>query len=496
MIRPERSSGILLHISSLPSPHGIGTLGAEAFRFVEFLRAAGQRYWQMLPLGPTGVGDSPYQSFSSYAGNPYFIDLDLLAADGLLMPEEIAAVPWGSDPASVDFGALYEHREALLRTAFLRHRSRPEATWLLFQEQNRHWLPEYALFMALKKHFSMAAWTEWSDRAIRLREAAALERYRALLRDEIEFHTFLQFMFAAQWDALKDHAKRNGIELIGDLPIYVSLDSADVWTAPEGFCLDGEGQPLAVGGVPPDYFSATGQLWGNPLYDWTAMAVDGYEWWMRRVAATARRYDMIRIDHFRGFESYWSVPAGETTAVQGKWVKGPGMAFLSRMKERFPHTRFIAEDLGILTPEVEELVRASGFPGMRVLQFACDSGDDCCHLPHTYVENCIVYTGTHDNNTLRGWLAEAGPSAASFARAYFRLDGTEDPVWRMIRRAMASVADLCIVPMQDFLGLPADARMNTPSTLGGNWRWRLLPGQWTDALAAEILALTATYERR
>lgn len=492
----KRGSGILLHITSLPSPYGIGTLGREAYRFIDFLHRSGQRYWQMLPLGPTSVGDSPYQSFSSYAGNPYFIDLDLLAEEGLLQKEEIEAVFWGDDPGTVDYGTLYSNREPLLRKAFLRHRRNPNEDWLLFRQRNRHWLRDYSLFMALKVHFSMASWLDWDEQDIRLRRPEAMKRYRTKLAEEIEFQEFLQFCFAAQWEELKAYGKRRGIDLIGDLPIYVSLDSADVWTYPEGFQLDEQSHPLEVGGVPPDYFSATGQLWGNPLYNWEAMATDGYEWWMKRIAATAKKYDVIRIDHFRGLESYWSVPYGEPNAIKGRWTKGPGMTFVSRVKERFPHTLFIAEDLGILTEEVHQFLSDSGFPGMRVLQFAFDSGEDCCHLPHTYPENCIVYTGTHDNNTLKGWLNEAGAAAFTFARAYFRLDGTEDPVWRIIRNAMASVADLCIVPVQDYLGLSKTARMNTPSTMEGNWQWRLLPGRLTDTMADEILDLAVTYKRR
>lgn len=404
----ERSSGILMHISSLPSPYGIGTLGREAYAFVDFLAEAGQRYWQLLPLGPTGVFDSPYQSFSTYAGNPYFIDLDLLRDEGLLEENDYCTLDFGTDADRADFGKLYRNRYPVLRRAYARYRERDgweEALSALMQREP--WLPDYALFMALKSHFGGLAWTHWPDEAIRTRRPEALVRYRALLREEIGFHAFVQGCFFRQWEALRAYVAKRGVRLIGDLPIYVPLDSADVWTEPAQFQLDETLAPVAVAGVPPDSFSATGQLWGNPLYDWDAMESDGFSWWIDRVRAAGRLYDVVRIDHFRGLASYWSVPADASTAECGEWRKGPGMKLVGTLQREVGDVRLIAEDLGFLTEDVIRLREEAGLPGMKIVQFAFDSREKSDYLPHNYKRNCICYTGTHDNTTARGWFSDA-----------------------------------------------------------------------------------------
>lgn len=483
-------------ISSLPSPHGIGTLGAEARKFVDFLADAGQSWWQILPVGPTSYGDSPYQSFSAYAGNPYLIDLDLLCEDGLLTPAEVNAVSWGTDPARVDYSAIYNGRFPLLHLAMERGWERDADKVKAFSEENDAWLPDYALFMALKRHFGMSAWTEWPDEDIRLRRPEAVARYREELADDIRLFTYIQYLFFRQWEALRAYAHEKGIGIIGDLPIYVAMDSADVWADPRAFQLDERNVPAEVAGVPPDYFTADGQLWGNPLYDWDAMKADGYTWWIRRIAGASRLYDILRIDHFRGLESYWAVPYGETTAKVGRWVKGPGMDLMNVLTEKFPNIQFIAEDLGYLTPEVRQLLEDSGLPGMKVLQFAFDSREAANYLPHTYPRHCVCYAGTHDNSTLMGWKDEAAPADIAMAREYLGLHDEEDGFnWGVLRGGQSSVADLFIAQMQDYLGLGSEARMNTPGILGGNWQWRMLPGQITDELTARIARMTSLYGR-
>ena len=415
----NRSSGILMPIFSLPSPYGIGTLGKAAYDFADFLAEAGQHYWQMLPLGPTSYGDSPYQSFSTFAGNPYFIDPDLLVEDGLLTKREVKAYRWGDDPRHVDYGAVYNSRLKLLAKAKKRgwERDREEVT--AFVAENARWLPDYALFMACKRHFGMRSWTEWEDEDIRLRRSPeVLEQYRTLLREDVELFTYIQYLFFRQWEALRTYLHERDIHVIGDLPIYVAMDSADVWAEPENFQLDDRCVPTEVSGVPPDYFSADGQLWGNPLYRWDRMQADGFGWWIRRIDGAGKLYDVIRIDHFRGFESYWAVPYGETTAKNGRWVKGPGMALVGVLTGWFPQLEFIAEDLGYPTPEVAQLLRDSGLPGMKVLEFAFDSRDTSSYLPHSYGENCICYTGTHDNSPLALWRQEADPADIAFAKEY------------------------------------------------------------------------------
>ena len=490
----DRSSGILLHISSLPSPYGIGTLGREAYAFADFLRAAGQKYWQLLPLGPTSYGDSPYQSFSTFAGNPYFIDLDLLAEDGLLSPSELEAEDWGGQRRYVDYGRIYAARFGLLRKAFQAGYPRDRAAVEAFCRENK-WLDNYALYMALKARFGMKSWLDWPDEDLRLRRAEALERAREELAEDIAFYAYLQYLFFRQWDALREYIHSLGIRIIGDLPIYVAMDSADVWAEPEFFQL-GEGNvPTEVSGVPPDYFSADGQLWGNLLYDYVRMKADGYGWWIRRVEGAGRLFDIIRIDHFRGLESYWAVPYGADTAKSGRWRKGPGMDLVGTLTSWFPGLSFIAEDLGFLTPEVRRLLEDSGLPGMKVLEFAFDAREPSNYLPHTYNRHCVCYVGTHDNETVEQWRWQADRADVTFARKYLGLNDAEGFHWGMIRGGMSSVADTFLVQMQDCLGLGAEGRMNTPGTGWGNWRWRLLPGEASPALAKKLRCYTKMYGR-
>lgn len=491
----KRSCGIIMPVFSLPSPYGIGTFGQSAYDFIDFLKASGQSWWQMLPLGPTGYGDSPYQSFSTYAGNPYFIDLDLLCRDGLLRQNEITSVRWGDDPSRVDYETIYRHRFPLLRKATERGWTRDQTQVQAFMDENKRWLPDYALYMAVKQHFDMKPWTQWPDDAIRLREAKAMEVYREKLSDEIRVFIYVQYLFFHQWSALREYAKVQGIGIIGDLPIYVSMDSADVWAEPEFFQLDSHGFPTEVAGVPPDYFSKDGQLWGNPLYDWDAMHKDGYGWWIRRIDGAARLYDVIRIDHFRGLESYWAVPYGETTAKNGHWVKGPGMKLLQVLLGWFPQLQFIAEDLGFITPEVHQLLVDSGLPGMKVLAFAFDSREPSNYLPHLYPSHCVCYAGTHDNTTLAAWQDEADPDDLAFAVQYLGLNADEGFRWGILRGGMSSVAELFMAQLQDYLGLGAQARINTPGKPNGSWQWRLLPHQLTESLAEKLADMARIYGR-
>ena len=492
----ERKSGILMPISSLPSNYGIGTFGKEAYKFADFLAAAGQKAWQLLPLGPTSYGDSPYASFSTFAGNPYFIDLDLLIEDGLLKKAEVEAVDWGSDPMNVDYGKIYYNRFDILRLACARGWDRDAAEITRFREQNAGWLPDYALFMALKRHFGMVSWTLWPDEDVRLRKPGRLEHYRTLLDADVRLFTWIQYTFYKQWDKLRDYVHSLGIEIIGDLPIYVALDSSDVWADPRSFLLDEKNIPTCVSGVPPDYFCEDGQLWGNPIYDWARMKGDGYGWWIRRIEGAKKLYDVIRIDHFRGFESYWSVPYGEKTAKNGKWLPGPGMGLVGVLRDWFHDTKFIAEDLGFLTPGVEQLLRDSGFPGMKVLEFAFDSREPSNYLPHRYIRNCICYSGTHDNETLAQWLAQTSETARAYAAEYLGLTEQEGYAWGILRSGLASVADTFIAQLQDYLGLGAEARMNTPGTLSDrNWSWRLQPGLLTAELAHRLRRMNTMYER-
>lgn len=488
-----RQSGILMHITSLPGPYGIGTMGKEAYRFVDFLHDAGQSCWQILPLSPTGFGDSPYQSLSSCAGNHYLIDLDLLVKENLLKKAEIQNIPWGENPGRVDFGAMYQYRTEVLKLAF--RRFTPNADFRDFVEKNENWLKDYALFMALKEHYSGSTWLDWPEE-IRLRQKDALDVQREELGETVGFHYFLQYKFFQQWNALRSYANERNIRIIGDIPIYVPLDSADVWADPELFQLDENRRPVKVAGCPPDGFTADGQLWGNPIYDWGKMAETGYGWWIRRLGAAAGLYDVIRIDHFRGFESYWAVPYGDATARNGQWVKGPGMDFFRMVRREFPNLPFIAEDLGFVTPEVRQLQVDSGYPGMKVLEFAFDSREGSDYLPHLYPADSICYTGTHDNVTLKQWFNEANAEDVAYAKAYLGLNRSEGYIWGMIRGGMGSVSRLFIAQMQDFLELGKEARMNLPGTVStDNWTWRAKKGFDSRKLAKKLYAVTKLYGR-
>lgn len=480
-----RASGVLMHLSSLPSPYGIGTMGRAAREFVDFLAAAGQRYWQILPICPTSYGDSPYQSFSTFAGNPYLIDLDLLAADGLLRREEYADIDWESTPDRVNHGALYRKRWEVLRKACGHLLQAPPAAYADFCAENAFWLPDYALFMALKDEHGGCAWTQWEP-ALRRRDPAALDAARTRCAGAIGFWQAVQYLFFAQWRALKHYANQKGVFIIGDLPIYVAADSVDVWSAPEAFQLGEDLLPTEVAGCPPDGFSATGQLWGNPLYNWDAMAQNGYAWWVRRIRVLCSTYDVLRIDHFRGFAGYYAIPYGSTDACNGRWRTGPGIALFRAVENALGKRDIIAEDLGFLTDDVRELLRESGYPGMKVLEFAFDSRDGGDYLPHTYTRHCVVYTGTHDNEPVNGWFDTAPAADTRKAVDYLKLTREEGYHWGMMRAAWASVADLAIVQAQDLLGLGHEARMNVPSTLGTNWCWRALPGAFDDALARKV----------
>ena len=490
-----RKSGILMHISSLPGPYGVGSLGAAAYAFVDFLVAAGQSYWQILPLNPTGFGDSPYQSFSTFAGNHYLIDLDTLVSQGLLLPEELQGIDWGGDPGRVDFGRLYTERTRLLKLAHSRFTE--DEAFENFVRDNVLWLEDYALFMAIKEHFHGRDWQCWSV-SLLMRLPPVMDAYREELRDAIRFQYFLQYQFFRQWKALRAYANGRGIKIIGDVPIYVPLDSADVWAEPELFQLDASRRPKVVAGCPPDSFSADGQLWGNPIYDWPRHHDERYHWWIRRMKAAARMYDVVRFDHFRGFESYWAVPADAKTAASGAWQKGPGMDFVGAIKKALPDLQIIAEDLGFVTEEVRQLLRDSGYPGMKVMEFAFDTREPSArdYLPHRYPVNSVVYSGTHDNLTLQQWFDEAAPEDVRSAWDYLGLNEQEGPVWGMIRGAMGSVSKLCIIQMQDYLEIGAEGRMNHPGTLTtANWTWRANPGFADEELAKKIRTMTERYDR-
>ena len=487
-----RGSGILMHITSLPSPYGVGTMGKEAYAFIDFLEAAGQTHWQILPLTPTGYGDSPYQSCSTYAGNHYLIDLDLLIEEGLLVPEDVSNIDWCETPEKADFGKLYNHRLTVLGRAYARFAGGEDFDG--FCSENSMWLSDFALFMALKEQFGGKPWFQWEE-PLKRRDGDAIWNARQLLKDRIRFYSFVQYLFFRQWEALRAYAGQKGIRIIGDVPIYVPLDSCDVWANPELFQLDAQLAPTAVAGCPPDAFSEDGQLWGNPLYRWDVMAKDGYDWWIRRLAAAGRLYDVVRMDHFRGFEAYWAVPFGDTTAKNGKWIKGPDMDFIRTVRHKLPTLELIAEDLGFLTQEVLDLRDESGLPGMKVLEFAFDSREPSEYLPHTYIANTVCYTGTHDNMTMRQWFETAQPDAVAYATEYMSLTREEGLVWGVIRTAFASVSDLCVVQMQDYLNLGAEARMNFPGVASGNWTWRMAAGSATESLAKRIRGLATLYGR-
>lgn len=496
-----RECGMLLPVASLPSRYGIGAFSREAYEFVDTLKAAGQRYWQILPLGPTGYGDSPYQSFSSFAGNPYFIDLETLVKEGLLAREECDAVDFGDDPRKIWYDKIYKGRFSLLKKAYARFRDLlaggPEEVHALAEQKLGEETREYCFYMAVKNSFGENSWNLW-DENIRMREPEAVREYRQRLSDEIGFYEFQQMKFEEQWERLKNYAHQQGVYIIGDIPIYVAFDGADSWAHPELLQFNEKNEPTAVAGCPPDGFAATGQLWGNPLYRWDYHRETGYDWWMKRMAYSFKLYDMVRVDHFRGFDQYYSIPAGNPTAEFGHWEDGPGIEIFRKMQETFgQELPIIAEDLGFLTPSVRELLRETGFPGMKVLEFAFDTRSDNDYLPHNYTSNCVVYTGTHDNNTVCGWYKHMDIEDKEFSVAYL---GNEDtPLskvhWDFVRLALSSVARLAVIPVQDYLGLSSDSRINEPSTIGKNWRWRMLPDELDGHTIRKCRRLAKIYGR-
>ncbi len=499
----ERSSGILLHPTSFSGKYGIGALGKEAFSFIDFLKKAGQKLWQIFPLGPTGYGDSPYQSFSSFAGNPYLIDFELLIKEHLLTEEDLKEINFGNNEEYIDYGIIYNEKYPLLRKAYenfkiteyvISEKSSPKELFEKFKEENNSWLNDYALFISIKNHFKGLPWNEWPE-DIRARETDALKKYYEELYDEINFHKFIQYLFFTQWLDVKRYANENNIKIIGDIPIFVAADSVDTWANPDIFLFDDDLKPVKVAGVPPDYFSTTGQLWGNPLYNWDKLKETNYRWWIERVKTNLTLCDIIRIDHFRGFESYWAVPFGDKTAENGKWEKGPGIDLFNAIKSELGALPIIAEDLGELTDKVIELREATGFPGMKILGFAFGSGEKNDYLPHNYHKNCVVYTGTHDNDTIVGWFEKAEEKDRRFAMDYLNSRNEKEINWDAIRGAWSSVACIALAPIQDFLGLGSEARINTPGIASGNWQWRLKEGILTDELAEKIAKLTKIYSR-
>jgi 4-alpha-glucanotransferase len=492
----SRKSGILLHPTSLPSRWGIGDLGASAYAFVDFLVAAGQQLWQVMPLGPTGYGDSPYQGFSAFAGNPLLISLDGLLSDGLLTAEDLAEAPTFAE-AMADYGAVIPFKLGLLRRSFERFNAGGTTgqrhDFANFRARTHGWLNDYTLFAALKQAHGGAEWSSWEP-TIRRREPEAVDRWTRELYDELQFQAYLQFLFFGQWGRLKSYANRRGVQIIGDIPIFVAYDSADVWNNRAIFALDKEGRPTVVAGVPPDYFSVTGQLWGNPLYRWDALARQGYRWWIERFRATLTLVDIVRIDHFRGFAAYWEVPASEATAVNGRWVSGPGAALFDAVGAALVRLPIIAEDLGLITPDVEELRDQLGFPGMKVLQFAFGDGAADPYLPHNYRRHCVVYTGTHDNDTTAGWWETIAQHERSNVQLYLGRDGS-DISWDFIRLALGSVAETTIIPLQDVLSLGSEARMNTPGRPSGNWSWRYTPELLSPQVTERLHRLTQLYGR-
>ena len=493
----ERSAGILLSITSLPSKYGIGCFSKEAYEFVDFLKRSGQTYWQILPIGPTSYGDSPYQSFSTFAGNPYFIDLEQFIEAGILTKEECDEVDFGTTD-DIDYHKLYIGRYPLLKKAFKRSNIMEDPDFAEFVKQNE-WLEDYSLFMAVKDKNDGVAWDEW-DEDIKLRKPEALQQYKDECSEEMCFYKFLQYHFYKQWNKLKAYANENGVKIVGDIPIYVAFDSADVWASPQLFQINEDNVLKAVAGCPPDGFSADGQLWGNPLYDWDYHKSTGFEWWISRIAFSFKMYDVVRIDHFRGFDEYYSIPYGDKTAVNGHWEKGPGMDLFNAIEAALGKRDVIAEDLGFMTDTVRELVKDSGFPNMKVIEFAFDSRDSGCrndYLPHNYGENCVAYTGTHDNQTIISWFDTISDEEKQMAREYLEdYDTPNDKInIPFINLIMNSKANLCIIPMQDYLGLDDSCRMNQPSTLGINWKWRVKKEALSDEMEKEILKITKQYNR-
>lgn len=496
-----RTCGILFPVFSLPSRYGIGSFSEEAFRFIDFLHDAGQGFWQILPVGPTGYGDSPYQPVSAFAGNPYFISPERLVEKGFLLREECEEKNWGTDPERVDYGALYENRRELLRAAFARFSEKLEEDaelqkeWKAYIRKEEWWLDDYALYMTIKENAGGCAWSDW-DEPLRVREPRALEKVRKEEAASLEYYRFVQFAFSLQWDSLRAYAKEKQVRIIGDIPFYAAMDSADAWAHPEAFLMDEEHRPVSVAGCPPDAFSPTGQKWGNPVYDWKQMKKDGYSWWIRRIRRSLELYDVLRIDHFHGFDQYYAIPAEDETAEKGELCKGPGMDFFRELRRVLGDVPVIAEDLGTVTEENRKLLADAGFPGMKVLQYAFTSWDSI-YLPYRHEKNCVVYTGTHDNTTTRAWVEELNDGEREYVRRYINSENTDYGrfVWDFIREAYRSVADLCVIPLQDYLVKGKEARINAPGTAEGNWQWRLKPGFLSDDLCRSIRGLSELYGR-
>jgi 4-alpha-glucanotransferase len=492
----ERASGVLLHPTSLPGKYGIGTLGKAALDFIDFLVSAKQQYWQILPLGPTGYADSPYQCFSAHAGNPNLIDLDLLVKEKLLQEEDLADFP-SLSPDRVDFESVQQARLPLLRKAWETFTQQADnirkMAYRSFLKDQAKWLNDYSLYRAIKVNREQKPWYLW-EKPLKMRDPEAIRDIQQALHDEMDFHKFLQFLFFRQWASVKEYAHNHNVKIIGDIPLYIAHDSADAWANPEIFEFDANHDPIRVGGVPPDYFSETGQLWGNPLFRWDALKETGYRWWIDRISTSLFLYDIIRIDHFRGFAAYWAVPYGDRTAIHGQWIPCPGNDFFEAMKNEFGELPIIAEDLGVITPDVEELRDNFGFPGMKILQFAFDSSEANDYLPHNYIKNCIVYTGTHDNDTVTGWFNSAAEEDRKLVTDYLN-SGGDDIHWKFVRLAWASVAYTAIVPMQDLLGLGTEARMNLPGTTQNNWQWRARSSDFSAELAGRLAQLTQLYGR-
>lgn len=491
-----RKNGVLLHVTSLPSPWGVGTFGKEAYSFVNFLNGSGQSYWQILPINPTSYGDSPYQGYSTFAGNPYMIDFDLLVGDGLLNQNEFDWLDWDVEKDKVDYGFLYNNRFNVLKLATDRFLQKPDPEYAEFLEENKAWLDDYALFMALKKHHNGKAWWDW-DEEYKFYSPEKVEAWKEKFKEDFEFQRVLQYFFKKQWSHLKKYANDKGVEIIGDLPIYVARDSVDVWSHPNYFDLDADLNPKRVAGCPPDAFSADGQLWGNPLYNWPAHRENDFQWWIDRIDYATKLYDVVRIDHFRGFDSFYAIPYEDDTARNGEWVDGPGIDLFQAVENKVGKRHIIAEDLGFLTPSVKQLLKDTNFPGMKILQFAFDSRDSANgeYYPFNYPNNSVAYIGTHDNETIAGWFENVDKDDRTLAIEYLGATDPKDYHWAMIRELMKSPSDYAIITAQDLLGLGSEARMNVPSKLGGNWQWRLLPGQLDDSIQQKLLKYTKMFKR-
>lgn len=490
----KRANGVLMHISSLPGATGIGTMGRNAYEFADYLKKSGQKYWQILPICPTSYGDSPYQSFSTFAGNPYFIDFDFLAEQGYVQKSDYESVNWGGSEQYVDYGTLYIERHKVFAVIQKNFSRNIPADFEQFCAENSFWLEDYALFMAIKDAHGGIAFDFWEE-DIRCRKPEAVESWKKKSAERMQYYKMLQYFFYKQWFALKSYVNGLGIEIIGDIPIYVAADSSDVWSNPAQFCLDENYKPVEVAGCPPDGFSADGQLWGNPVYNWDYMKQTGYAWWKKRLEKSLAIYDVLRIDHFRGFDSFYCIPYGSKDAKVGVWRKGPGMDLFHSLKEQFGEIPVIAEDLGFLTDSVKQLLKDSGFPGMKVLQFAFDSREESDYIPYKYTNNCIVYTGTHDNDTILGWTETASRTDVESAKEYLRVKENRDVVKEMMIAAMSSVANTSILTMQDLIGLGKEARMNIPSTVGNNWKWRATKNQFTEEISSFLLHYTKLYGR-